>query len=1080
MKILFIYKLWYSIFSQLQIRTTMNYKFFLTDFKKTVVLSVILITMVCTSASGQDTLRVRGKVVNGMNVPVSNVSIGIEGSFEMPAVTDDSGEFEVSALQGDVWLNVAPSSDYKNKRVFLNNRTELTIFLTENDIEAGDDVIKVFSQSRIKRNIISALSTLNTDNILHTPALSIDQYMQGKVSGMHVINRSGTPGSGAVTMLRGVNSLVANNRPLYVVDGIPITDMVGVFESNLEGFDYNSLLTINPLDISKVTVLKDASLAAAYGSKASNGVIFIETLDPSATQTVIELDLRSGYSLAPGNQIPQMNAGQHKTLVSELLFSSGQQEERIKEDFPNLFLTPDDERYINYQHSTNWQDIIFSDAVFNNLNIKVKGGDEIARYGLSFGYVNADGIIKSSGYDGYNLRFVSLLNIFTWLKMNAGVSMNYSSSRLKESGKVFQTNPILSSLAKSPMLHPYQYDNEGQELTILSKVDELGVSNPQAIIDNYEAKNSNSNFTSTLGFIIEINPNMSFHTNFGLNYNILKEDIFMPNLGMELYDDGEAINISKGTVNALSSLYFNNYLSFIKSFGNNHSFSSITGVNTLNNKFELDWALTRNAHESDQYRMLQDGTSGLRNIGGANRIWNWVSFYETLNYSFKDKYLAMASFSIDGSSRVGKNAANTVKLGGEPFGIFYSFGTAWRISNESFLKDLSALEELKVRVSYGLTGNDDIGESSATNYYRTVKFRETSGLYPALIPNYQLSYEMVSQLNGGIDIALFGNRISANIDIYKSQTNNLLIYAPLEAYFGYDSRPENNGKMQNQGLELDLFFRLVDRPRFKWDIQATHSLNKNEIIEIKGGKLVTDILGAQIVNQVGGQANSFYGFIYEGVYATTEEANNRGLLNSRMVPYQGGDAIYQDISGPNGSPDGIINNFDKTVIGSSMPEHSGGLNNMFKFRRWGLSAFVQYVKGNELFNYIRNQNENMTGLDNQSTIILNRWQYEGQMTDVPRAVYGDLIGNSSFSTRWIEDGSYIRLKNVALSYTIPDDFLNFKNAQFYISANNIFTFSKYLGYDPEFGHAHNHLSQGIDYGLSPQPRQFILGIKLGL
>ncbi len=1080
MKILFNHKLWYSIFSQLQIKTTMSYKFFLMDFKKAVGLSAILIGMAIFSASGQDTLTIKGKVVNGINIPVPDVSVGVEGSFEMPDVTNDSGEFEVKALRGDVWLNVAPSVKYKNKRVFLNNRTELTIYLTENDLEAGDDVITILSQKNIKKDFISALSTLDAENIMHTPSLSIDQFMQGRISGMHVVNRSGDPGSGAVTMLRGVNSLVANNRPLYIVDGIPIIDMVGVFSSNLEGFDYNSLLAVNPLDISKVSVFKDASLAAAYGSKASNGMVFIETLDPSATQTVIELDLRSGYSLAPGNQIPQMNARQHKTLASELLFSSGQQEERIKEKYPNLFLALNDKGFINYQHNTNWQNIIFSDAFFNNVNIKVKGGDEIARYGLSFGYVNGDGIISSSGYDGYNLRFVSLLNIFTWLKMNAGVSMNYSTSRLKESGKVSQTNPILTSLSKSPMLHPFQYDNAGQELTILAGVDELGVSNPQAVIDNYEAKNNNSNFTSTLGFIIEINKNFNFHTNFGLNYNTLKEDIFMPNIGMEMYDDGEAINISKVTVNTLTSLYFNNYLSYNKSFGNNHSFSSVTGVNTLNNKFELDWALTRNSHESDQYRMLEDGTPGLWNIGGANRAWNWVSFYETLNYSYKDKYLAMGSISIDGSSRIGKNAVSTIMLGSVPYGIFYSLGSAWRISSESFLEDLSFLEEFKIRVSYGRTGNDDIGESSASNYYRTVKFRETSGLYPALIPNDKLSYEMVSQLNGGVDVSLFGNRISMNIDVYKSQTDNLLIYAPLKAYYGYDSRPENNGKMQNTGLELDLFFRLVDRPHFKWDIQVNHSLNRNKILEIKGEKIVTDILGAQIVNQVGKNANSYYGLIYEGVYATSEEAMERSLLNERMVPFQAGDAIYQDISGPNGVPDGVINNFDKTAIGSSMPESYGGFNNTFKYKRWGLSAFVQYVKGNELFNYVRYQNENMIDLDNQSTKVLDRWQHEGQITDVPRAVYGDLIGNSSFSTRWIEDGSYVRLKNITLSYTIPDEFLYFRNAQFYISANNIFTFSKYLGYDPEFGHSHNHIMQGIDYGLAPQPRQFIVGIKLGL
>jgi hypothetical protein len=338
---------------------------------------------------------------------------------------------------------------------------------------------------------------------------------------------------------------------------------------------------------------------------------------------------------------------------------------------------------------------------------------------------------------------------------------------------------------------------------------------------------------------------------------------------------------------------------------------------------------------------------------------------------------------------------------------------------------------------------------------------------------------MVSQLNGGLDLSLFGDRLTAKVDVYKSQTDNLLIYAPLESYFGFDFRPENNGKMENKGLEIDVFMRLIDR-KFKWDIEAMYSANKNEILEIKGDQLITSVLGGEIVNKQGEQANSFFGYVFEGVYASTQQANERGLLDERRVPYQAGDAIFRDISGPGGVPDNIIDEFDKTVIGSSMPEHFGGLSNTFTFKRWSLNTFVQYVKGNEIFNYVRYQNENMVGLENQSTRVLNRWQYEGHSTDVPRALYRDIVGNTAFSTRWIEDGSYLRIKNVSLSYTIPDEFLSFRNAKFYATATNLFTFSKYLGYDPEFASSHDHLTQGIDYGMTPQPRQFILGVKLGL
>jgi hypothetical protein len=238
--------------------------------------------------------------------------------------------------------------------------------------------------------------------------------------------------------------------------------------------------------------------------------------------------------------------------------------------------------------------------------------------------------------------------------------------------------------------------------------------------------------------------------------------------------------------------------------------------------------------------------------------------------------------------------------------------------------------------------------------------------------------------------------------------------------------------------------------------------------------------GGETVNMVGEAANSFYGYIFEGVYATTQDAQNAGLVNDKFVPYRAGDAIFKDISGPGNQPDGIINQYDKTVIGSSLPEYFGGVSNTFRVGKFALTAFVQAVKGNEVFNYVRFQNENMDGLKNQSSSVLNRWQYEGHVTEVPRALWQDPVGNASFSTRWIEDGSFLRLKNVSLSYTIPNEFLSFKNAQFYVTASNVYTLSKYLGYDPEFAYSQMQLDQGVDYGLTPQPRQIMVGIKLGL
>ncbi len=1027
----------------------------------------------------QDTILVKGVVRSTDNRPVANVAVSIEGSTFLPVVTDSTGMFEIPSVSGKEWLIIDPAGAYKARRVSLNKRDELTVYLTPATMVSGDDPMRVLSTLIPRKDVVPSHADLDVSDLHHTSALSVDQHMQGRMPGMYVVNRSGMPGSGAVTAVRGVNSIHATNQPLYLVDGIPLISH-GLFGSNLAGYEYNALMGINPFDISRSTLYKDPAVGSVLGGKGSNGIIVIETLDPSATQTSIEVNMRTGYSLAPGNQIPQLDAGQHNTLMNEVLFSTGYHEEELREFFPNLFLEPDDPRYIDYQHNTNWQDYIFDNASMYNLNVKVKGGDEIARYGLSFGYLKSDGIIKSTGYSGYNLRFVSRLNIFTWLKMDAGVALNINNATMKDAAVVKETSPILTALAKSPLLNPFQYDIEGNEMTTLSEVDEIGVSNPLATITNYEAYNNNYNFTSFIGLEATLSRDLSVISRFSFTYDVLKEQIFQPNRGMERYYNYEAFNVSKVTNNDLTSIYNNTYLRYNKAFGTDHQLSSNTGYFLMNNKYQLDWGLTKNAHENDEYRDLQDGQDNLREIGGENRTWNWISFYENLTYGYRDRYFLNASISLDGSSRVGDDAANTVSLGGLPFGLFYSGGVAWRISGEPFLRDLGWLEDLRVRVTFGKTGNDDIGESSAKNYYQAVKFRETVGLYPALLTNDQLTYETQTMLNGGVNLALLGNRIRLDVETFTSTTSDMIIFTPVDAYFGYDYLIENEGVMENRGWELGTFIRLIDVKDFKWDVSGYMTKVENQVVDIKGDKLVYSIPGAEKVNQVGSPANSFYGYIYKGVFSTQEEADAAALFNNRNIPFGPGDAIFEDISGPEGIPDHVINEYDKTDIGNPLPDLSLGFSTSISYKGFKLSAAIQYVTGYEVFNYVRYKNESMSGLENQSQHVLNRWQYEGHETDVPRALADDPVGNSDFSTRWIEDGTYLRVKFIKLSYTSPSQFLVFKNVEFFLSANNIFTLTDYLGYDPEFAYSFSQMHQGIDYGMMPHPRQFILGVTFGL
>ena len=428
-------------------------------------------------------------------------------------------------------------------------------------------------------------------------------------------------------------------------------------------------------------------------------------------------------------------------------------------------------------------------------------------------------------------------------------------------------------------------------------------------------------------------------------------------------------------------------------------------------------------------------------IGGDIGNWNWMSIYGNLDYRYKDKYLVGLSMSADGSSRIGKDAVTALTLFNSPFGLFYSINGAWRLSSEPFLNNVSGIDELKLRVSIGLSGNDDIGNYSSRKYYTQVKYRESTGVVLGTSPITDLKFESNQMANLGLDLSILGERVNLTFDYFSIITSDMLIYERQEDYIGYDYLPTNGGKLKNSGFEAGIYSRLIITGDFTFDAGFHISQYINRVTTIKGGSLITPITGGDIYSAPGHPVNSFYGYISEGVFSTQEDASEAALVNSIGLPFRAGDIKYRDISGPGGSPDGVINEFDKTIIGSPNPDFYGGLNLHASYKRWSLSSVMQFVLGHDVYNYLRYQTEKMTGLHNQSTSVLNRWVYDGQVTSVPRSSWNDPLGNSAFSTRWIEDGSYIRVKNITLSYRVPEKFLVFKNARIFASATNVFTWT---------------------------------------
>ncbi len=1039
---------------------------------------VILTLFLTLPGFGQSTKMISGLVLNDAKQPVSQVTINIPGS--KPVYTGEDGVFSIPRVDKKEWLFVTPleGEGYNPKKILLIDQEQITIYLTSSDIESPYAEVLTPLDNKTSRDIISSFNVLEPDKFVNMPYTSTEQYLQGNVSGTFVTQSSGMPGSGASVNIRGYSSFLSNNQPLYIIDGLPIENS-NIYDGLLEGVNFSPISTLDPLDVSEITVLKDAAATALYGAKGANGVVIIKTLEPKETKTTINFLYRTGLSLAP-EQLPQLNAKAYKTLANEMLFSSGMAEEEYKDSYPGLFLTSADNDFIRYNHNKNWQDEVFNNAVMNNVRFSIKGGDAIAKYGLSVGYLKNNGIVKNTSYDRLNIRLIGAFDIFSWLKMDVASNLTTSTSFLEESGLSPVTNPLLSALWKSPMLNPYEYDDDGNLLKIIDEVDQLGTSNPTAIVDLSEARSKNYRFMTSVNLTGEITESLRFTSLIGLNSSNTKESLFIPDRGFDLLYDGEVFNESKGQNNSLFTFYNDNRIFYNKAINRVHALYGAIGLRWQTNQYDQDYGIARNT-SSDYFTNLNRGTNLLNIIGGNNRAWNWGALYSNLSYAYADKYLVSAILSSDISSRVGKNAANTLKVGDMPVGIFYSLAGAWRISNEKFFADVDAIEEVKLRASYGVTGNDDVGEVNSFSHYLVSQYRDASVLIPGGLANDELTFQTKKQFNIGLDFSVLANRLHFTVNYFDNKNDNVVIMELQNSYLGYDTYPTNSASFFTTGFETEAFWRVVSHTDFSFDLGLNVSKYSTIIDQIASGQQIVDAPGQmQIINRVGEPINSFYGYRFKGVYATSQEANEANMYNFRKLPYRAGDAIYENVPDENGNLDNVIDKNDKQVLGSFEPDLFGGFFMNARYRNISLNVFFQGVYGNEVYNYLRQQNESMTGLENQSIKTLQRWQYEGQQTMVPQATWGDPMGNSDFSDRWIEDGSYLRLKNLTLSYDVNRKVMGLSSLKVFATATNVFTLSKYLGYDPEFSYSQDMVSQGVDYANMPVSKQFMLGVKIGL
>jgi TonB-linked SusC/RagA family outer membrane protein len=1048
-------------------------------FKK--LITLLLVATPCIFVSVQKTYgqaaankyKVQGTVTNSAT---GKAIRGIRLTYKefSAAISDSNGHFAIN-LPVKTGLLLLSGDGYQSKEVSVTNEGPLKIVMYEDGyVSAADEVY--LPQGKTTGTLAPyAVSSVQVGDGWNRYSETPDAYLQGKVAGLNVIRRSGTQNVGAALFLRGINSLYATNQPLIIVDGV-IFNNSNVGGSIISNNYSNPLSSIDIRDIDNVTVLKDAS--SLYGTKGGNGAIIITTIRAKELGTKIDFAVYGGYNAVPKN-LPVMKAGNYRTYLSEILKTKGMSDAEIQNQ-PYMQDNPaTNPLYYAYHNETNWQNLVTQRSYAKNVYLKVTGGDNIAKYAISLGFLNNDGLTKNTDVSRYNMRFNGDLNLSRRMTATTNLSFTFAEQNLRDQGNAAKTNPLFLALVKAPFLRTNDVSATGIESPIIADRDTLNVSNPVAITDIGLGLNKTYRFFGSIGFNYDISKSFRFSTTIGIIYNKTRENFFIPRKGVvpDTLNSGIAFNRLGTQVASLFSLYNDTRLTYSTIFNKQHSFSARAGVRYLKDKTEQDYGLGYNS-AIDELVSVGNGVNGLRKIGGEIGESKWFSTYFNADYSFADKYFLSANLSSDVSSRFGKNVSSGINLNDASFSVLPSVAAAWLISGEKALAN-SRIDLLKLRASYGLSGNDDIGNYTAQQTYTSQNLLGMQGLVRAGLANNQLQWEAVKKLNVGLDAAILNERLQVSVDVYRNRTDKLITYEPTPTASGFDYVITNSGGLKTNGYEVSVNARIVNAKYFNWDAGFNLGKYKTSVTQLPTDKILTSFGGATYITKVGSGPNEFYGHYTNGVYVSDAVAAAEGLYirkaDGTLVPFKGGDIRFVDMNA-----DKVIDDNDRQVLGNPNPDLYGSFYNKFSYKRFSLNTVFTFSSGNEVYNYTRAQLEGMSNAYNQTDAVLNRWRTNGQVTSIPKATWGDPMGNARFSNRWIEDGSYLRLRTVTFSYDVPLKTAFFKYATVYATGNNLVTLTKYKGYDPEFSATESIFGQGVDNTLEPQVRSVQLGFRIGL
>lgn len=1030
-------------------------------------LAAMAFLAVSVSAAAQ--VKIDGTVVSqstGKNF--SGARVTLVGS-KATAMSDENGRFtlEVANLNGILKVE-APLCDVQY--VALKGRSTVHIALVSKTTDP------YYNDNTLSSDEVSTTSNIGLTTMSASDVLS--DRLQGSV---YSRRHSGLDAGGSSVFVQGIHSINMTTEPLYIVDDVIWQSQQGI-SSLHDGYFSNPLALIAPDDIESVTVLKNGT--ALYGAKGANGVVIIKTKRCHNMATEITVNLSAGIK-SPFKTMPMMGASDYRLYATDVM--SGM--DGIKDQLRNYHFINDDptsQGYAQSHNNTNWLDRINKTAFVQNYDLGIRGGDNVALYSFSLGYGRNDGNIDQTDFDRLNIRFNSDISLTKHFTTRADIAFTQITRDIFDDGMNEYASPTYMSYIKSPLYNPYQYDINGNLYNAISDKDELGIGNPIAVIDNADGKTKNYRFTASVLPKYQFTDRFSLSALVGFSWDKIKESSFTPDFGLaeeELYNDqgdwyGTGENKVASFMTRHSSLTLDLHGDWDILKGKNN-LKALGGFRYLNDTFESDYGKGYNTG-SDNLRSLSVTNSQLRTVGGVNDDWRTMTWYLNVDYNYQNRYFLSASANMESNSRFGRHADGAIRLGGISWGLFPSVKAAWIVSNEKFWKNINFVDYLKIHASYDIAGNDDLPVDAIRTYFQSVSFAGLAkGLALSNVGNDKLKWEKTSTFNVGVDANLLGNRMQLAANVFFSNTNNLLVNKQLPEEYGLKYYYTNDGKLSNRGFDVSLRGRVIDNKDFKLSLGAMIGHYKNKVKSLADGSFTTNVLGGEVLTTVGHPIGVFYGYKTNGVFSTQSEADASGLsivdATGKHIAFGAGDMRFVDTDGNK-----VIDDKDRQVIGDPNPDIYGNFNLDFTWRRLTFGALFTYSLGNDAYNALRASLESGSSLNNQTEHLLNRWVADGQITDVPRATYGDPKGNSRFSDRWIEDASYLRLKQLTLSYDLPHFASFLHGATVWLAVDNVFTVTKYLGADPEFSYGSSSLYQGIDAGLVPSTRSYHIGLKLNL